>query len=219
MENYVPIFEIIIDENNEESGMIRNSGVENPAVDIEYFAFGKENENMIFSKDEKEQVFTSVSILADTPILRKGPNGEPFYVVFSKDVIRKIRNKLVKDGKTNEFSLYHDEKEIQEGIYMVESYIVDSKRVESKLFDVPDGSFVTSYWVEDKEMYEKLLADEKFKGFSIELNSQIQQMFSQSFEDMYSEEKKVDRIKDIAFSEDLSDKEKEEKIKKLLNSF
>jgi len=218
MENYIPIFEIVIDEEAEDSGFIRNSFVENPAVEVERFAFSKQDK-MIFSQNEKEQIFTSVSILADTPILREGPNGEPFYVVFTKDVIRKIRNKLVKDGKANDISLYHDENEVQDGIYMVENYITNKDRVESKLFDVPEGSLITSYWVEDPEHYERLLEDDKFKGFSIEINAKISQMFSNTFKEMYSESEKIARIKDIAFSEDMSDEDKEKKIRKLLNSF
>jgi hypothetical protein len=216
MENYIPIFEIVIDEMENESGFIRNSFVENPAVEVEYFAFSK-NRKMLFASDEAEQIFTSVSILADTPILREGPNGEPFYVVFTKDVIRKIRNKLVKEGKSNEVSLYHDDNKVQEGIYMVENFIINEGRIESPLFDVPEGSLVTSYWVENKEQYEKLLADENVKGFSIELNAHISQVFSKSFDSIYSEEKKVQEIKTIAFRSDIKDEEKESLIKEVLN--
>lgn len=217
MEGYIPIFEIIIDEESEDSGFIRNSFVKNPAVEVERFAFNKQ-ERMVFASDEVEQVFTSVSILADTPIYREGPNGEPFYVVFSKDVIRKIRNKLVKDGKTNEVSLYHDDNKVQDGIYMVEQFIINKGRIESPLFkDVPDGSLVTSYWVEDRSKYEELLADENFRGFSIEINAHISQLFSKSFDAMYSEDKIVQEIKAITFREDITDLQKEHLIKKVLN--
>ena len=217
MENYRPIFEIVIDENSEDSGFIRNSFVEAPAVEVTRFAFSKEQERMIFAEDTKEQIFTSVSILADTPILRATDKGEEFYVVFTKDVIRKIRNKMVKEGKTNEVSLYHEDDKIQEGIYMVENFIINKGRVESPLFNVPDGSLVTSYWVEDAAKYEQLLNDENFNGFSIEINARISQMFSNTFDALYSEEMKEQEIRDIAFSEELTDEQKEEKILKVLN--
>lgn len=217
MEQYRPIFEIVIDENSEDSGFIRNSFVEAPAVEVTRFAFSKEQERMIFAEDTKEQVFTSVSILADTPILRATDKGEEFYVVFTKDVIRKIRNKMVKENKTNEVSLYHEDDKIQEGIYMVENFIINKGRVESPLFNVPDGSLVTSYWVEDPAKYEALLADENFNGFSIEINAKISQMFSNTFDALYSEEMKEQEIKRIAFSEGISDQEKEALIKKVLN--
>lgn len=217
MENYRPIFEIVIDEESEESGFIRNSFVSAPAVEVTRFAFSKQNQKMIFAENPTEQVFTSVSILADTPILRSTDKGEEFYVVFTKDVIRKIRNKMVKDNKSNEVSLYHDDNKIQDGIYMVESFIINKGRVESPLFDVPEGSLVTSYWVEDRAKYDALLADKNFNGFSIEINAKISQMFSNSFDALYSEDLKVQQIRDIAFSKHLTDEQKEEKIKNLLN--
>lgn len=218
-----PIFELVIDDDSEESGFIRNSFVENPAVEIKYFAFEDESnkKKMIFSQNEKEQIFTSVSILADTPILRKTKEGEDYYVVFTKDTIRKIRNKLVKEGKSNEVTLYHDENQVVEGVYMVENFIVNKGRVESPLFNVPDGSLVTSYWVEDKATYERLLNDEKFNGFSIEVNAKIQEMFTSSFEELYSEkvsEKEMEnKIKDIVFDERLSEDEAVDKLRKLLD--
>jgi hypothetical protein len=217
MENYIPIFQIVIDEEMEDSGFIRNSFVSAPAVEITRFAFSKQNQKMIFAENAKEQIFTSVSILADTPILRVTESGEKFYVVFTKDVIRKIRNKMVKEGKTNEVSLYHEDDEIQDGIYMVENFIINKGRVESPLFDVPEGSLVTSYWVEDTAKYEALLNDENFNGFSIEINARISQMFSNTFDALYTEEMKEQQIRDIAFSEELNDEQKEEKIREVLN--
>jgi hypothetical protein len=216
MENYRPIYEIVIDEESEESGFIRNSFVSSPAVEVTRFAFSKHNQKMIFSENPTEQIFTSVSILADTPILRTTDKGEEFYVVFTKDVIRKIRNKMVKDGKSNEVSLYHDDNKVQDGIYMVENFIINKGRVESPLFDVPEGSLVTSYWVEDRMKYDELLADKNFNGFSIEINAKISQMFSNSFDALYSEDLKVQQIRDIAFRKDMTDAQKEIAIKKIL---
>lgn len=219
MEGYAPIFEIVIEDDVEDSGFIRNSLVQSPAVNVERLAFSEEEaEKLIFSKNEKEQIFTSVSILADTPIKRKTKDGQIFYVVFTKDVIRKIRNKMVKEGKTNELSLYHDDSEIiKDGVYMVENVILNKGRIESPLFKVPDGSLLTSYWVEDLNHYNELLNDEKFKGFSIEINARIQQIFSNSFESLYSKEIQRQQVNEILFSKELSEEQKRKKIQKVLN--
>lgn len=218
MEGYAPIFEILIDEESENSGFIRNSFVKNPAVHYEYFTFNQEEKSFKFASDEKEQVFTSISILADTPIKRVTEDGQVFYVVFSKDVIRKIRNKLVKDGRSNDVSLYHDKSKIVDGVYMVENFILNKGRVESPLFEgAPDGSLVTSYWVEDKKRYEELLADENFRGFSIEINAKISQIFSSSFESLYIKEMNKQRIQEILFSDKLTKEQKKENLAKVLN--
>jgi hypothetical protein len=211
--NYRPIFEIIIDENDEQSGMIRNSWVKNPAVGIEKFAFeSAQKQKLVFADASRKNCFMSCSILCDTPILRRTDDGEEFYVVFTEESIRKINNKLFKENKIHEVTMHHNENMKVEGVYLVESFISDKKRVYSPLFDVPDGSLIQTYYVEDDDMYEKLLNDDNFTGYSIEVNARIQQMFSASFDEMYLEQ----RVKDIAFSKELSDEEKELAIKKIL---
>jgi hypothetical protein len=98
---------------------------------------------------------------------------------------------------------------------LVEHFIIDKGRVESPLFkDAPQGSWITTYWVKDKEQYEALKANPQFKGFSIEINAKIQEAFSA----IVNEEKILNDIKDIAFNEMLSDSEKEAEIKKVLNN-
>lgn len=208
----IPIFEIIV-EYDDNSGFIRNSFVDRPAVEHTKIAFSEEDTKYVFSEDKKEQMFMSVSILADTPILRKGPDGEPFYVVFSKDTVRTILNKLVKQDKMNEVTLYHDDSKVIDDIYMVESFIVEKGRVESPVFDVPDGSLITTYWVPDADKYEMLLNDPNFNGFSIEINAKARLV--DMFSSVYEEEFIISKIKSLLKS-DFPDDVKEAKIKKLI---
>jgi hypothetical protein len=211
--NGKPVFEMIVDY-DDQTGMIRNSFVENPAVEYERYAFSKVD-NFKFKQDDSEQKFISVSILADTPILRRNDEGEEFYVVFSKETIKKIVNKFVMENLINQVSFQHNDNEIIDGVYLVEHFIIDKGRVESPLFkDAPQGSWITTYWVKDKEQYEALKANPQFKGFSIEINAKIQEAFSA----IVNEEKILNDIKDIAFNEMLSDSEKEAEIKKVLNN-
>lgn len=203
-------YNIVIDYDNDDERMIRNSFVEQPAVEIEKFAFSKDM--MKFNKDEKRQCFMSVSILADTPIPRMTKDGKPFNVVFTKEVIRVIANKLVMENRMNEVSWQHSNQMI-EGVYLVEQFISEKDRVYSPKFNVPEGSLIQTYWVKDKNMYEKLSNDSSFQGFSIEIEATIEEAFGMDF----SEEVITDSIKDILFS-DLSDDEKYDKINDILKN-
>jgi hypothetical protein len=196
---------------DDETGLIRNSFVKDPAVEITRYAFNeKDVKTLTFSEDSK-QSFMSVSILADTPIPRgiDQNTGQPYSVIFTKDSIRRIVNKFVENGNINEVSFNHTD-EIIEGVVLSEHFILEKGRVESPIFkDVPDGSWVTTYYVKDKDLYNKLKTDENFTGFSIEINAFIERAFSKvglSIEE---------QIKSIVFSE-LTDNEKELKIKQLL---
>lgn len=212
MENYMPVFNIVI-EYDDETGMIRNSFVANPAVGIEKLAFNaQEKTRMVFADESRKNCFMSVSILADTPILRRTQDGREFYVVFEKETIRKIVNKLVMEGKQNEVSLYHEDSKVLENVFLVEQFMVEKGRVESPKFDVPDGSLISTYWVKDDEMYNQLLSDPNFNGFSIEISANLEAQFEAHF----SDEVIANKIKEIVFREDLSDEDKEKIIKELI---
>jgi len=211
----IKTFNIIVDYDTD-GEMIRNSFVYQPAVEIEKFAFSKEM--MVFNQGISNQCFMSVSILADTPIPRKSSNGEKFNVVFTKEMVRVIMNKLAMNGKLNEVSWQHSVQMI-EGVYLVEQFISEKDRVYSPKFNVPEGSLIQTYWVKDKKMYDKLSADKSFQGFSIEIEASIQEVFTTSFSSMYELNKDASDIDVILNDETLLDDVKFEKIKQILTKY
>lgn len=120
-------------------------------------------------QDEEERIITGALMLADTPIYRNDGNGE-YYVVFTKDTIKKIAQKYFKKGYQNNVNLMHDSGLKMDGITMFESWIVDEKRgiKPMKGFeDVKDGSWFGSFKVENDDVWQ-MIKDNKVKGFSVE---------------------------------------------------
>jgi hypothetical protein len=214
MEDKAKIYNVHIEYNDDNEGFMRNSFVGEPAVEINYFTFSKQekkqSKKMVFSVPGKSQCFMSVSILADTPIPRVDDKGELFYVNFPKEEVRKLNNKFFMNSNIHEINYNHDSNIKLSGVYLVESFIMERGRIESPIFkDVPDGSLIQTYFVKDKKMYDRLLNDENFNGFSIEIECGIIEQFKTiSPENL---------IKDIAFNSELSEDEKIKKIKYILN--
>ena len=120
-------------------------------------------------QDEEERIITGALMLADTPIYRNDGNGE-YYVVFTKDTIKKIAQKYFKKGYQNNVNLQHDSGQVKEGITMFESWIVDEKRGVKPMKgfeDVNDGSWFGSFKVENDDVWQ-MIKDGKVKGFSVE---------------------------------------------------
>lgn len=196
MEN---VFTLKIDENNPDWGLMCNSFVNDPAVGYQKIAF---NEQKMCFKNEVQQKFTSVSLLADTPIERSFG-----YMVFTKDVIAKLVNKFIIDGKSNLITYQHGEEIYPDVAYLVEHFIVDHNRVISPAYkDVPQGSWITTYYVPDKDIYNKLANDPEFNGFSVEVLSKIEP---------YIDNSKLNYIKQQLDNKDLDDTQIYESIKNL----
>ncbi len=205
MEN---IYIIDFDEDNPNLGLVANSFVTDPAVGIDdnvkLFAFSEEKEHTLHFNNDEEQKFLSVSLLANTPIPRKFGK-----VVFTEEVIDKLILSMTKNNNINNVTFNHNG-ELVEGIYLTSHFKLKKGRVESPLFeDIPDGSWVTEYYVEDKELYKKLKNTENFKGFSVEILGFIKEY----------EDKVIENNFKTIFSSDISDEEKFNKIKSFLTDF
>lgn len=204
-----PIYKIKVNY-DDETGMIEQSFVDSPAVEYHKINFSKDE--FRFSKDSSQQKFYGVSILADIPIERKSKTGEIYYVVFEKETINIIANKLVMDNNINKVNYNHNNNIKLDGVYLVEQFILEKGRVESPIFnDVPDGSLMQTYWVKDKELYEKLSNDPNFNGFSIELGAKLEEVFS-TMDNTWIENK----LKEIVENDKLNDEQKFNSLKSFL---
>lgn len=171
----LPVYNITLQDDDDM--MIMNSIVDLPAVCKDFLTFNEdEPKKMLFVGDDKEQqIITGVSILADTPIYRIDEFGNGYYVVFQKDEIKKIVERYSKDGNNNLVSFQHNS-EVVDGIIMIESYFIDKERgiCPKEFADCPDGSWITSYRIEDDELWEEIKSNPTLNGFSIEIISTLE---------------------------------------------
>jgi len=151
------------------SGMDAISFVDQPATEINWTAFSKQaTEKKLFKTNKAEQIVTSPVMLAETEIFRTSEDMGDYYVKFSAEMISRMRNKYVMDGRQNEVNENHDSKSKVKDVYMVESYIVGDK-VTSELYpDLPKGTWVASFHIPDTNYWNKNIMSDKFKGFSLE---------------------------------------------------
>ena len=164
--NEYNIYNINVDD-TDETGVFTVSLVKDPAVEKKYLLFNKENK-FIFSIDSIEKrLVHGVVMLADTAIMRQSTELGLYYVNFSKDAILKIVEKYSKNNYNSSVNLNHDGTNI-EGVYMIESYILDKKRNISVNFkDVTEGSWIGTFKVENDQIWEDIKKGE-WSGFSIE---------------------------------------------------
>lgn len=157
--------------------------------------------------DEKRMV-TAPVMVAETPIMRWNPDLGKYWVKFSKETIEKMMRKYFRENKIHKVNVNHDPKQQKQNIYMMESYIVGDRN-ESKLFpDLPEGSWVATYYVDNDEVWEKI-KDGEYNGFSLE------GYFIEKYEDEMVEKVK-EQLQSIVESDE-NDEIKEYKIKKILN--
>ena len=192
MENNTEILELIINEEDDDSGISFISLVDQPATEKLWLKFNKQQPlNFEFKiQDEEKRIVSGYFIVSDLPIPRLNDANEKFFVVFKKDTINKIVNKFFKQGYSNKINLMHDQE--MDGVYLIESLIIDNERgsIAPKEFEkVPNGSWWGSLRVESNEIW-SLIQQGKLRGFSVE------GMFGQD-KSRNIQEKIINKIRDV----------------------
>ena len=191
------VYYINIDE-SEELGMFSVSLVDFPAVETQFLCFNEEKPKQLFFAKPEEHIITGVALRADLPIYRVNPKtGEDYYVVFTKETIKKMIARYSKQGMMNNVDLQHSG-ELVSGVYMVESFIINDERgIRPKEFsDIEDGSWIVSYYVEDEDLWNKIKNGNDLNGFSISCIANLTEKFEKQEPDTPEDEinKLIDEI-------------------------
>ena len=161
------IVELIIDENDEASGIEAISLVETPAIESNFIALNK-HELLLKEIDSEKRILMGPALIPDKSIYRRNDNGDEYYIYFSKDTVRKASELFFKKSN-HQNATYEHEKKI-DNMTIVESWIVeDPAKDKTALYgmDVPAGTWMVSMKVDDEKIYNDA-KEGTIKGFSIE---------------------------------------------------
>jgi len=154
--------------------MVVNSFVSEPATEKEWLFFNRKKQVLNFYDDE-QQIVTSVVMLANTPIYRND-DGYEYKLVFTPDAIKKMAFDYFSKNGFNKISIEHDGKEIEGAAILLESYFVDNvKSVPQKFGKIPEGSWIMSYKVVDKDLW-TMIKEKKLRGFSVEVIADLKKL-------------------------------------------
>ena len=163
------LYELLIDENDLLlSGVHALSIVENPAIQSDFIALGDQKPVLLAEVDKVRQILMGAALIPDKPIYRKD-GDEEYYVYFSKETIAKTAEAFFRNNNQNNATLEHAE--VLDNMTVFESWIVEDPEFDkSKKYglEVPAGTWMVSMKVDDKDVWDNYVKDNKVFGFSIE---------------------------------------------------
>lgn len=127
------------------------------------------NGSLKFSADTEKRIISGPLMVAELPIYRRDESGE-YYGLFTADDIYNIVKKFFRNNNTAQVNMMHDSQLMVSGVYMIESFIIDSKRgiLSPKGYNLTDGSWFGSFKVDNEDVWENYIKTGDFKGFSVE---------------------------------------------------
>ena len=164
----IPVFEARID--MDDSGIYKVSLVDFPAVESDFVYFDKQAEILKLAiANEEQRLVTGVLMRADFPIYRYSKDMGEYYIVYSKDTIKIMAEKMMVDNTFNNINIQHEDGTDVDGINLVEVFIKDTdKGIDPKGFEyIENGSLFATYKVNVDSIWEQI-KDGTFRGFSLE---------------------------------------------------
>jgi len=197
------IVELIISEDNleNEDGVFAISLVEEPAIEEHWIALNKQKKDekvITFAKlDEDKRLLIAPALIPNKQIIRVSPDGEDYYVYFSRKTINRASQLFLQNHHQSEATYQHEHK--VNDITVVESWIKEftiDKSVNYGFEHLPVGTWFVTMKVDNDEVWEKVKNGD-VKGFSIEgyFTDKMQEM-SKTEEDVI-----LERIKEIILSD------------------
>ena len=163
------IIELVIDENEELSGIEAISVVSAPAIEENFLALKNEEQIRLAEVSKEKRLLLGAALIPDKPIYRK--NGEQeFYIFFSKETVAKASQMYLKAGNQGQATMEHTEEKL-EGMTVVESWIIeDSVHDKSRKYglDLPLGTWMVSMKIDNDDIWNNYVKQNKIVGFSIE---------------------------------------------------
>jgi len=118
--------------------------------------------------DEDQRVIVGPAMIPQQLIARRDALGNLFHVYFSKETIRKIAEKFLRESKHNNTDINHDD-DVTTNNTLLESWIVEDPQYDKSAkygYNLPEGAWMVSYKINDEETWQKIKQGE-IKGFSV----------------------------------------------------
>lgn len=163
----LPIYEISIDG---ATGLYAVALVKRPAMLSTWQVFADQEQKIKFAvTDEEQHKVLAVLCRADFPIYRYSDTMGEFYVLFTKETIEDMTQKMLRDGFHESINVEHDDDYYIDGVELTQIFIKNSaKGINPAGFeDIEEGSAFCEYKITSPEVWEAIKKG-VFTGISLE---------------------------------------------------
>jgi hypothetical protein len=164
------VIELIIDEEQEFSGIEAISIVDKPAIQEDFIALSKQDKVQLADVDTDKRILMGAALIPNKNIYRQDSEEEEgYYIYFSEATVKKASELFLIEGNQNKSTLEHQAE--LSGLSVVESWIVeDEVHDKSRKYglEMPVGTWMVSMKVNNENVWQDYVKTGAVKGFSIE---------------------------------------------------
>ena len=130
-----------------------------------------EKQKMVFSFDEDKRIVVGAAMVPNKMIHRYDDLGNLYYVFFSKESIKRMADKFLKEKRTDETSVEHNGLKLgSDKVFITESWVSEDPVLDKSHFfgfELPAGTWFVAMKVNDDKVW-KMIKEKSLTGFSVE---------------------------------------------------
>jgi len=160
----LPTYELVL--NKSEHGTQFISLVDDPAIQVNWFAFHK---HFNLAEITEQKKIAGAFLIPEQKIYRKDENGE-YYIKFSKETIQEIADKFNSEQRGRSINLMHQDGSTLSVAFVSENWVtaLENDKRKNFGFDLPEGTWFGVVKIEDEDFWQSEIKTQKLRGFSIE---------------------------------------------------
>jgi hypothetical protein len=169
----LPIFDIIISEDNLEHGVSVISLVDDPAIGVDWIKLASQ-ETIAFKADRERKLLFGPFLIPNKLIYRRDEVRGEYYIRFSAEEIEKIAYKFNSDLNNNNINLMHSDT-LVDG-FVAQNWLIEGDQDKSRGlgFDLPEGTWFGGVKIKNDEFWMSSIKNDEVKGFSVEIKADLQ---------------------------------------------
>jgi len=124
-----------------------------------------------FAALDEKQMLVGPLMVPNKLIIRADENGDPYYVYFTEDTIKKLAYKMMKDKLIDSVNIEHNSADKVNDAYLVESWLIEDAETDKAKkygFDLPKGTWMGMYKIDNDSIWKDYVKTGLVKGFSVE---------------------------------------------------
>jgi hypothetical protein len=173
MEKKLPIYDIVLSEDDLKQGVGMISLVDDPAIKVNWIKLSNQKP-LTFKSDTEKQMLYGPFLIPNMLIYRNDEENGEYYVRFSKEEIEKIATKFNEDLNNKNINLMHTDVKVDG--FVSQNWLIESEQDKSKGlgFDLPEGTWFGGVKIKDSEFWKDKVKNEEVKGFSVEILADLE---------------------------------------------
>jgi hypothetical protein len=173
MNKKLPIYDIILSDDDLKQGVGMISLVDDPAIKVNWIKLSKQS-NLNFKSDKDKQMLYGPFLITNMLIYRNDEHNGEYYVRFSKEEIDKIATKFNEDLNNKNINFMHSDVKVD--AFVAQNWLIENEQDKSRGlgFDLPEGTWFGGVKVKDADFWKDKVKSEEVKGFSVEILADLE---------------------------------------------